>query len=489
MRRLPVPFLSAVAALTLLRLAVSAWAPLSPDEAYYWVWSRALAPGYLDHPPMVALWIRAGTSLAGDTPFGIRLLGPLSVALGSLLLADAADRLLPNREAGWRAAILLNATLLVGAGAVIMTPDTPLIFFWTLALWGVARIATGGGAAWFGAAGAAVGLAMASKYTGILLAAGIGVWLLVTPRMRPWLARPTPWLALILAGAVFSPVVLWNAEHGWAGFFKQGGRVGSWEPGRALHYLSELIGGQIGLATPLVFAFCAVGTGIAARRAWQTREPVWTLLATLTLLPSAVFLQHAFGDRVQGNWPAILYPSAAIAAAGLDGAFWRRLFRPALALGFALTALVYVQATLSPFPLPARIDPITRLLRGWPGLAGQIAAAAQHEGAAFVVADQYGIAAELAMQPALDVPVLATERRWALFDLQAASFEGRDGLLVRSMRRGEDVDVTPWAEISEIGRVSRGDAGAVAEEYRLYRVRGRAAGTPVVVLPRALARD
>ena len=35
--------------------------PLSPDEAYYWVWSHALAAGYLDHPPMVALWVRAGT--------------------------------------------------------------------------------------------------------------------------------------------------------------------------------------------------------------------------------------------------------------------------------------------------------------------------------------------------------------------------------------------------------------------------------------------
>ena len=57
----------ALAALTLFRLVVAAALPLSPDEAYYWVWSRALAPGYLDHPPMVALWIRAGTWLAGDS--------------------------------------------------------------------------------------------------------------------------------------------------------------------------------------------------------------------------------------------------------------------------------------------------------------------------------------------------------------------------------------------------------------------------------------
>ena len=51
----------ALAALTLVRLVVAATVPLSPDETYYWVWSRALAAGYLDHPPMVALWLRAGT--------------------------------------------------------------------------------------------------------------------------------------------------------------------------------------------------------------------------------------------------------------------------------------------------------------------------------------------------------------------------------------------------------------------------------------------
>jgi 4-amino-4-deoxy-L-arabinose transferase-like glycosyltransferase len=77
-------------ALTALRLAVAATMPLSPDEAYYWVWSRALAPGYLDHPPMVALWVRAGTAIAGDTALGIRLLAPFAVALASLLIADAA---------------------------------------------------------------------------------------------------------------------------------------------------------------------------------------------------------------------------------------------------------------------------------------------------------------------------------------------------------------------------------------------------------------
>ena len=85
-------------ALTLLRLLVGATAPLSPDEAYYWVWSRAIQPGYLDHPPMVALWIRAGTALAGQGALGIRLLAPLAASLGTLLLMHAASDLFPSRR-------------------------------------------------------------------------------------------------------------------------------------------------------------------------------------------------------------------------------------------------------------------------------------------------------------------------------------------------------------------------------------------------------
>ncbi|MBV8703131.1 MAG: glycosyltransferase family 39 protein, partial [Acetobacteraceae bacterium] len=121
---------ASLAALTLARLAVARFAPLAPDEAYYWVWSRALAPGYLDAPPMVALWIRAGTWLAGPGALGVRLLGPLAAALGSVLLWDAGERLLPGRGAGLAGAALLNATLLFSVGAVVMTPDTPLLFFW-----------------------------------------------------------------------------------------------------------------------------------------------------------------------------------------------------------------------------------------------------------------------------------------------------------------------------------------------------------------------
>ena len=83
-------------ALVALRLVAAAFTPLTFDEAYYWMWSKHLAGGYYDHPPMVALVIRAGTLIAGDTELGVRLV--------SILLA------LPMSYAIYRAAAASLAT-------------------------------------------------------------------------------------------------------------------------------------------------------------------------------------------------------------------------------------------------------------------------------------------------------------------------------------------------------------------------------------------
>lgn len=478
-------FLAALLALTALRLIVAAMTPLSGDEAYYWIWSRALAGGYLDHPPMVALWIRAGTLIAGETALGVRLLAPLSVFAGSLLLWRAGEDLLPGRNAGLWAAALLNATLAFGIGAVTMTPDTPLLFFWVATLWALGRLLASGAPGWWLAAGLCAGLAMASKYTAVFLPAGIFLWLLAVPRLRSWLRTPWPWLAALIAAAAFAPVLMWNAAHGWASLLKQGGRTGAWHPARAVQFLGELIGSQAGLATPLVFALCMGGIWLALRRAARERDPALTLLAALTALPVAVFLQHALGDRVQGNWPAIIYPAAAIAAAALPPA-WLRLRPAALWVGGVMTALVYLQGATALLPLPARLDPTLLRLAGWGAMARQVDRVRAAQGARFVAADGYDIAAELAWHLPSAAPVIAVSPRWRYFRLPDghAVTDGQPGLFVRSARRGDDIDRTPWASMAELGRIERGRDGLAAEGFRLFRVIGRPGGTAQAELPR-----
>jgi 4-amino-4-deoxy-L-arabinose transferase-like glycosyltransferase len=476
--------LSALGALTLIRLIVAATAPLAPDEAYYWIWSRHLQGGYLDGPPMVALWIRVGTWIAGEGALGIRLLGPLSAALGSYLLWLSGEALLPGRHAGLVAAALLNATLLFGVGTVIMTPDTPLVFFWVCCLWALASFVSDRNGWWLVAAGAFAGFALASKYTAVLLVVGAALWLLLTPSLRRWLLNPTPWWGVLFGAQAVLPVVNWNRAHGWASFAKQGGRVADWHPARAARFLGELVASQIGLATPLVFALCVAGVVLAVRMAWRSRDAGWMLLAVMTVPAVAAFVQHALGGRVQGNWPAIIYPAAVIAAAGLERRLWNRLRAPAVALGLVITAAVYVQAIAAPFPLPVRLDPTALQLAGWRGLAAQVEAARIRAGASFVASDEYGEAAELARDLPPDVTVIGVEPRWALLDLPRPKIAGAAGILVRSARRGPDLDRTPWAEVQPIGDAVRSRDGEAIERFNLFRVAAGPTVTPEAVLPR-----
>lgn len=481
-------WLLALAALTLLRLWLGAILPLAPDEAYYWVWSRGLQGGYLDHPPMVALFIRAGTALVGETPLGVRLLGPLSLALGSVLLARAAEDLFPGRRAGPWAAALLNATLLAGVGAIAMTPDTPLLFFWTATIWALARLHATGDGRWWLATGLFAGGALASKYTAALLGLGIVLWLLADPAMRRWLLRWQTWAGGALALLAFAPVIAWNAANGWASFAKQGGRAGDGDGdiGDALRYLGELIGGQVGLATPIVFLLCAAGAVAAGREAWRARDRAALLLAALVLPGAAIFLWQATGSRVQGNWPAILYPAAAIAAAALlAGPRWLRLRVPALVLGGAITGAVYLQAAAAPLPLPRGADPTLARLGGWDAFLEDVETAATAQGSAFVAAEEYGLASVLAFGLPPQRVVVAMDARWRHFSLHAPP-SGVTGLLVRSERRGQWPPNWPEAEPipGEAGRLVRRRGAVDAEAYRLWRVAPVPGQPPAAILPR-----
>jgi len=472
-------------ALTGVRLAVAALAPLSPDEAYYWVWSKALAAGYPDHPPMVALWIRAGTWIAGDGALGVRLLGPLATALGSVLLARAGEDLLPGRGAGVVAAALLNATLLFGIGSVTMTPDTPLLLFWTAALWALGRLVATGRGEWWLLAGAAAGLALDSKYTAALLLPCVGIWIVVVPAMRPWLRRWQPWAAGGMALGLFVPVLVWNADHGWVSFVRQGGRAAVWHPARALQFVGEFFAGQVGLLTPLIALLTAAGIVLAVRQL-RARDPAWALLAALTVIPLLVFVEHALGDRVQANWPAVVYPAAALAAAGLSRT-WLRLVWPGVALGLATTALIWMQALAAPVALPMRWDPTLMRLGGWPAFAASVEAARRETGVGYVAADNYGVASMLARLLPPEVPVLGVDPRWAMFNVPDALpvIEGRGGLLVHSVRRESRPDAEDWSAMTVVGTIARERGGVVAEEYRLYRVVGRAGGEPAAEMPRS----
>ena len=252
-----------VAALVLLRLVAAAFTPLTFDEAYYWTWSKHLAGGYYDHPSMVAVVIRLGTMIAGDTEFGVRLVSILLALPMSWAVYRAARILFDDARIAATATILLNATLMASVGTTIVTPDAPLMVASAFVLYFLAKILETGRGIWWLGVGAAAGFGLLSKYTALFFGAQILLWLVLMKDQRRWLASPWLYAGGIVAVAIFSPVILWNADHQWVSFIKQLGRARVAD--MTLKYLGEMIPTQFAFATPSVFILGVLGLYALAR--------------------------------------------------------------------------------------------------------------------------------------------------------------------------------------------------------------------------------
>ena len=464
--------LTVALALTVVRLIIAGHTGLVDDEAYYRMWSLAPALSYLDHPPMVAWVIGAGRALAGDTALGVRLLAPLIVLAGAAVLWRTAA-LLYGRTIARRAVWLMLAMPLLAVGGIIVTPDLPSVLFAGLVLWSLAELDRSQNPKWWLAIGLFAGLGLLSKYTNLFLGASIVLWLLSTPDTRKWFRAPELWIGGLIAAVVASPVVIWNAEHGWASFTKQFGRVGhSGAPG--LSYLFELIGGFALLESPLIAILALVGFIGVLRAAISERRRSDVLLAAAIVPMLLYFCLHALHDRVQGNWPGPLYPSFAICAAlGLEAVpiAWRSLtFLAALTIGFAISALIYAHA-LNPLFQSAK-DP-TEQMRGWPALADAIEKKREDTGAAWIATSSYATTGQLAMalKGRSDVAQLDQRLRYIFLPALPEAVVSRPALYVELERR---VDLPllhkKFRKIDAVGKLTRDNGSTAGATYVMYVV-------------------
>ncbi|MGP9811699.1 glycosyltransferase family 39 protein [Rhodopseudomonas sp. NSM] len=391
----------AVVALVLLRLVAAALTPLTFDEAYYWTWSQHLAASYFDHPPMVAWVIRLGTLIAGDTEFGVRLISVLLALPMSWATFRSAELLFGGQRLAANATLLLNATMMVSVGTVIVTPDAPLLVASSFVLYALAQVLSSGKGVWWLAVGVAVGAGLLSKYTALFFGPAIVIWLLWVPKQRRWLLTPWPYLGAVIAFAMFTPVVLWNAEHQWISFVKQLGRarVDGFHPG----YLLELVPTQFLLATPLVYILGLMGLYRLARGAGASGARV--LINAIVWTIALYFAWQATHDRVEGNWLGALYPAFAVAAAVAAtlvewGPRARRVAemcrRWATPVGVLMFVLLVVQANTGVLTGYRRDASVRAVGVGYPEIAAEIAVVRERTGATCVLADDYGNTAWLA---------------------------------------------------------------------------------------------
>lgn len=466
-----------VLALVALRLVAAALTPLAFDEAYYWIWSRHLAGGYYDHPPMVALVIRAGTLIAGDNAFGVRLAAILLALPMTWAVYRATEILFGSVRVAASAAVLLNVTLVVAVGTIVVTPDAPLMVASAFVLLFLAKVLETGHGAWWLAVGAAVGAALLSKYTALFFGVTILAWLTAAPKLRHWLANPWPYLGGLVAFAIFAPVVLWNADHDWVSFAKQFGRAKF--DGLTLRFVGELIPAQLAFATPPVFLLGVMG--LAAMMTPRGGARTARLLIGLTVWPILIyFVVHSLHSRIEANWLAPVYPAFAIAAAvAAHEVAWSPRWQRAADLGRRLSVPVgvvmlvglIVQANTG-WLNGNRRDPTVRSIGvGWPELAREVEAARQGSAAACVVAPDYGTTAWLAFYlPRGSCVRQAFEPiRWAdMPPPQAAALRGTSLLLDSGGAAAELASRCPLQH--KIAEAERRRGGLVIERYALIKM-------------------
>jgi 4-amino-4-deoxy-L-arabinose transferase-like glycosyltransferase len=404
-----------VACAAAVRLLLAALVPLVPDEAYYWEWSRHLAAGYFDHPPAIAWVVRAGTAIAGDSPLGVRL-GVIVLGFAGCVAAVALAHRLAGPRGAMRAAVLMSVLPLAGIGLVLATPDVPLLVFMAAALWALdhaiadssvlppsppAVPAGSGGAAlaWWGIVGLAVGASLLSKYTAVLVPTAVAIACAISPPLRRQFARPGPYLACAIAALMFLPVVRWNADHQWLSFAFQL-RHGLGPPrGSALSRELELLGAQLGLATPILLPLVAVAVIDAVRRPQESRPFVLACVATFIW---GFFALSATRRPVLPNWPAMaLLPGVILLASRVPGRIQSRWEWAGAVLAAAIVIVASIHAVHPWLPLQPRRDPIAQAY-GWDELARAVVADDQRVDPpgerVWVAADRYQEAAELAWQ-------------------------------------------------------------------------------------------
>ncbi len=446
-----------------VRVGLAVELPLSVDESYATVIGRHIGLSYFDHPPMAFWWVGLATRAAGtEAPLAVRLPFILAATATTWLLYRLG-RFLFGERAGLWSAILLNLSLFlsVSAGGWAL-PDGPLLLFSVVAVIclahatldparapvGEASVGPGREALWIGF-GVGTGLAMLSKYHGLLLLAGAAVYLSTSPVRRAWWRRREPFVAAAWSAATFTPVVLWNAGHHWASFRFQAGRALPVGVQRASAFVDS-VAGQAAWTLPWIWIplLAVLGAALWAGR----RDSRQWLLVCLGTGPILVFtVLTALGSRGLPHWEApgyfILLPllgaSAARASGGAARWFARWLWASVVLFvlvvgGLALHARTGWLRSAVP-ALLARGDPTDDLL-DWSPVARQLRRWGFPRADALIAAARWDDAAKmaLAMGSGVEVACVGEDARGFAIASPPSANLGKDIALVVRRRPGPE---------------------------------------------------
>jgi len=312
----------------LIRGLLAAWMEFGNDEVYYWTYALYPDWSHFDHPPMVGWVIQLfSLNLLFDSEFFIRLASVVFMTANTYLIFRIAKDLKDART-GLYAAMLYTASIyaFVITGIFIM-PDTPLMLFWLFAIWMAIKYMkvkvpepvegptysktvlryfdklSTQQPRFLLLFGLFAGLAMLSKYSGVFLWVGMGLYVLIFNRKQ--LKNPYLYLALLISAICCLPILLWNVQYDFVSLRFHGDRVG----GNRLNFstFGTELAGEFVYNNPVVFVLAIIAVIAALRGKTSVVKPARQFILCIALPMIFVFWLFSLMRPTLPHWNSPAY--------------------------------------------------------------------------------------------------------------------------------------------------------------------------------------
>lgn len=264
---------------------------LRGDEAYYWMYSKNLAWGYFDHPPVTAVLVKAGYILFHNE-LGVRL---FFVLLGAATIWVMERMIQPFNLKLFYAITLSIAFLQVGmvfGGGMFAIPDFPLLFLTVSFFYLYKQYLQRDSWQIVLALAVVMCLLLLSKYHGILV---IGFTVLSNLAL---LKRKSFWISGILALILFMPHVLWQVANDFPSmkyhFYERSSK------GYSFSFTTEYLFAQPFVLGPFIGAVL-----IYLGFTFKPKDLFERSLKFMIVGTYLFFFLMTFKGRVEGNWTII----------------------------------------------------------------------------------------------------------------------------------------------------------------------------------------
>ena len=318
-----------------VRAVAAASIEFGNDEVYYWTYALYPDWSHFDHPPMVGWVIQLfSLNLLLDSEFFIRLASVVFMTADTYIIYRIGKDI-KDAQTGLYAALLYTASVyaFVITGIFIM-PDTPLMLFWLLAFWMAVKCFSGltrsarnddndtlrviarheaiqNKNLYMLLFGAFAGLAMLSKYSGVFLWFGMGLYILIFNRKQ--LKNPYLYLALLLSVLCCLPILYWNLQNDFISFSFHGERVG----GGKINFgtFGTELAGEFLYNNPVNVVLAVIAVVAAFKGKFKMEPSVLRLLLCVTLPMIAMFWFFSLTRPTLPHWNAPAYSTLILLSA------------------------------------------------------------------------------------------------------------------------------------------------------------------------------